>query len=308
MAQQRLGLKMMRFIAVFIALFLAVTTFSSENADATEFGGGAYPNGAEDFMAGALPPPGTYFINYLTYYTADKFKGLKDPLGRDVDFSVDVIANTFRFIHVTKYQILGANWGVQAFLPFLYVDASFPFGSDDKFNIGDIIIDPILLGWHTKNWHFGAGLDIYIPTGDFDKNDLANTGRNYWTFEPVFLFTYLSDGGFEVSSKFMYDFNTENDDTNYQSGQEFHFDYTIGYKIKNWSLGIGGYFYKQTTNDEIDGRKVEPDGFMGRVFAIGPQVKYDYKNMAFTLKYQKELDVKNRPEGDKFWFKFMYAF
>lgn len=30
---------------------------------ATEGGGGAYPNGAEDFMAGALPPPGTYFKN-----------------------------------------------------------------------------------------------------------------------------------------------------------------------------------------------------------------------------------------------------
>ena len=28
-----------------------------------------YPNGAENFMAGALPPPGHYFINYLGYYS-----------------------------------------------------------------------------------------------------------------------------------------------------------------------------------------------------------------------------------------------
>ena len=43
-------------------------------AHATEGGGGAYHNGAEDFMTGALPPPGNYFINYFNYYSADKFK------------------------------------------------------------------------------------------------------------------------------------------------------------------------------------------------------------------------------------------
>ncbi|MGE5239904.1 MAG: transporter, partial [Chloroflexota bacterium] len=115
------------------------------------------------------------------------------------------------------------------------------------------------------------------------------------------------DSGVEVSGKFMYDFNTENNDTDYQSGQEFHFDYTVGYHIKNWSLGVGGYYYKQTTNDELNDEKFL-DGFKGQVFAIGPEVKYDYKNMSFTLKYQKEMAVENKPEGDKFWFKFMYVF
>ncbi|MBS1224301.1 MAG: putative regulatory protein, partial [Proteobacteria bacterium] len=30
-----------------------------------------YPLGAENFMAGALPPPGNYFINYLVHYQGD---------------------------------------------------------------------------------------------------------------------------------------------------------------------------------------------------------------------------------------------
>ena len=298
---------------VFLLLLLAVSALLStitfiDDAVATEGGGGAYPNGAEDFMSGALPPPGTYFINYLTYYRASEFK---DKDGDDLipDFSLDAVANVFRLIHVTNYQVLGANWGVQAFLPIVYLDVSVPGRDDDRWGIGDVIVDPFMLGWHSKNWHVTTGIDIFVPVGTYDEDRLANAGRNYWTFEPVVAVTFLSDGGIELSSKFMYDFNTENEDTDYQSGQEFHFDYTIGYHIdQSWALGLGGYYYHQTTNDEVDGVKVSPDGFKGQVFAIGPQAKYDYKNMSFTLKWQREFEVENRPEGDKFWLKFMYVF
>jgi len=291
---------------------LAAALALATPAAATEGGGGHYPNGAEDFMVGALPPPGTYFINYLSWYSADSFR---DDSGDKLfdDFDLDVVANTLRLVHVTDYKFLGANWAVHAFLPLVNVDVSrriappFDRESDSRFGLGDIIIDPFILGWHGKNWHLITGLDIYVPTGAYDKNDLANIGRNHWTFEPVVAFTYLSDGGFEVSAKLMYAFNTENNDTNYQSGQEFHMDYTLGYHTGPWSLGIGGYYYQQTTDDELNSRTFM-DGFRGRAFAIGPQVKYDYQNMAFTLKYQAETNVENRPDGNSLWFKFLYAF
>jgi hypothetical protein len=107
----------------------------------------------------------------------------------------------------------------------------------------------------------------------------------------------------------MYDFNLENSDTDYKSGQEFHFDYTAGLHIdKSWTVGLGGYYYYQTTDDELDGTKVGTDGFKGRVIALGPVATYSYNNMSFTLKWQKEFDAENRPEGDNIWFKFMYAF
>jgi hypothetical protein len=293
-------------LSVVLTIFTSLGLFTVD-ALATEGGGGAYPNGAEDFMSGAVPPPGFYFINYFTYYSADKFK-IKD-VGEIPDFKLRVTADTLRFIYVTKEQIFGGFWGMHIFLPFLNVDVTLPAGSQSRFSIGDIIVDPFVLSWHTKNWHFATGIDIYMPTGSFDKDRIANVGRNYWTFEPIAAFTFLSDGGFEVSSKFMYDFNTKNDDTDYLSGQEFHFDYTLGYKTRGWSLGLGGYYYTQVTDDKENGQKVPlGNGFKGQVFALGPQIKYDYKNMSFTLKYQREMDVRNKPEGNKFWFKFLYIF
>nr|HPG72462.1 transporter [Syntrophales bacterium] len=226
-------MKKRQSFSLWVVVLVAAAALASP-ALATEGGGGAYPNGAEGFMAGALPPPGTYFINYLTYYTASKFK---DNNGNDApgDFKLKVAADVLRFVHVTNYKVLGANWAVHAFIPIAYQDVSVPGRDDDRFGLGDIIIDPIILGWHSRNVHVTVGLDIYIPTGSYNKDRLANIGRNYWTFEPVLGVTFLSDGGFEVSAKFMYDINTENDDTKYRSGQEFHVDYTVGYHIgKEW--------------------------------------------------------------------------
>src|SRR4030067_2195104 len=306
-----MGKLFVRFKKVFILLLLLLSVFSlsvltSANVYATEGGGNAYPLGAEDFMSGAVPPPGYYFINYFLYYSADRLNN-KDGHNVDNDFDLDVVANTFRFIYITKQKIFGGFWGVHMFVPIVYQDVSLFGTSDDKAGLGDIIIDPFILSWHFKNWHLATGVDIYMPTGSYDKEDLANISRNYWTFEPIFAFTYISDGGFEVSSKFMYDINTENNDSpygDYKSGQEFHFDYAVGYKVSNWNLGIAGYYYKQITDDEVNGETVPAvaflgfdEGFKGQTFAVGPAVKYNYKNMSFTLKYLWETAVEHRPEG-----------
>ncbi len=52
-------------------------------AFATEGGGGAYPNGAEGFMAGAVPPPGNYVINYALYLHGDRLLNDGEVKGPD---------------------------------------------------------------------------------------------------------------------------------------------------------------------------------------------------------------------------------
>lgn len=302
-----------RLVMTLVMIFcLAVGTA----AHATEGGGGAYPNGAEDFMSGAVPPPGTYFINYFDYYSADRFS---DKNGKNMipGFRLNVTADVLRLIHVTDRKILGGFWGMHLFVPVMNVDVKTktPLGSDNKFGLGDIIVDPFILSWHGKNWHAATGVDIYIPTGSYDKNELANLGRNYWTFEPIVAGTYLADSGFEASAKLMYDFNTRNNHASllagpgaktYLSGQEIHMDYALGQKIGDFKLGVAGYYYQQVTDDRANGRTV--DDSKGRVVALGPALKYDYRNMSFSFKYQFETAAENRPEGENLWFKFIYAF
>lgn len=288
-----------------VLLLLGVLLLSGNPVCATEGGGGAYPNGAEDFMSGAVPPPGTYLLNYFNYYSADKLTNNNGDSASPV-FKLRVTTDVIRLVHVTDKKILGGNWAMHILLPIQNIDVTVPGASDSKTGLGDIIVAPFILSWHSKNWHAAAGLEFYLPTGSYDKNDLANIGRNYWTFEPVFSGTYITDNGYEFSGKFMYDFNTKNEDKNYLSGQEFHLDYAIGKKIDKFTLGGAGYIYQQVTDDESNGVTVNNN--KGSVLAIGPAIKYDYKNMSFSLKYLVETAVYNRPEGDNLWIKFSYAF
>ena len=52
---------------------------------------------------------------------------------------------------------------------------------------------------------------VYAPTGEYEQGQLANIGKNYWTFEPGIMASWLSSKiGTEVSLYTGVDFNTEN--------------------------------------------------------------------------------------------------
>jgi hypothetical protein len=66
-------------------------------------------------------------------------------------------------------------------MPIVYEQARTPFGNESRTDLDDLAVDPFLLGWHSRNLHMVAGLDIYLPIGTYEKDETANTGRNYRT-------------------------------------------------------------------------------------------------------------------------------
>ena len=296
--------------------------------------GSHYAGGNEDFMLGALPPAGTsIFINYLVDYNATT---LTDNAGRNqilgvgqvgypkVNFNLNVLVNAMRFIRVTNTKLLGGDLVLHAIVPVGYQKVSMDagpvdMGSQSKYGLGDIEVGAGI-AWHpSKTFHHIAAFDIWAPTGSYSKTDLSNLGRNYWSFNPIYAFTYIggSDSpipGFEVSSKLMYWINTINTETSYTSGQEFSADYLVGQHIGKWAFGINGYFLYQTTNDKQYGSTAyDPlsglqTGVRGKYLSIGPAISYEIPHGCITFKYQRDVWEQNRPEGDKFWLKWVYAF
>ena len=295
-------MRKLAWAAALAAAMIPGTAFATEN------GGGAYPNGAEGLDIAALPPPGTYLLDYANYYGADR---LNDGNGDKLvpDFSVDAFANVARIVHVTDKKFLGATVAMQAFVPIVDLKVSAAGARDHKFGLGDVIVNPLVLGWNKGNWHYVLTMDTYVPTGRYNKNDLANIGRNYWTFEPVAAVTYKNPkGGPEFSAKLMYDFNTRNKATDYRSGQEFHADFSASYNFNPLTVGVTGYYYKQTTADKQNGLRVGPDGFKGEAFALGPVVRTVLGKIPVTLQWQHEFMAHNRPQGDKLWIKTVFRF
>ncbi|MGB0126314.1 MAG: transporter [Rhodocyclaceae bacterium] len=302
----------MRMTKIGVALALAGLVAGSAMA---KEGGDQYPNGAENWYAGALPPPGNYFINYFGYYSGKLRNGNGDKVnlgGKTPE--VNAWFDALRFVQVTDKSILGGNWLWHVIVPVVHQSIDFaPLGGrESEFGIGDVTVSPFNIAWHFgPEWHAVAGMDINLPTGSYDKNDLRTSiGANYTSFEPAFAVSYLGQNGWEASAKLMYNIKTRNRDTDYESGDEFHMDYLVGRNFGPWGVGLSGYYLKQVTNDKLNGRTVAAapglwsEGRKGEVFAIGPSVKYTTKGgTTFVGQWQHETAVENRFGGDKLWFK-----
>lgn len=307
---------MRKFLAT---MALALATGVSTPALASELGGGVYPNGAEGYSGAAMPPPGTYLLGYLQHYEADRFNGPDGEAGLLPNFRVRADAAVIRVVHMTPVKILGATWGMQAIVPVTRLKVGAAGLGDETTGVGDVTVDPILLGWHFQNGvHLSAGVDINLPVGAYDRRKLSNIGRNYLNFEPVVALAYYGKKGFSVDVKVMYDINTRNDQAvftpfnptgaSYRSGNELHADFAVGQQIGKWKLGASGYVYKQTTKDQVSDPTAQAfvdqmRGFKGQVIGVGPSASYQAGKVQLIGSWQHEFHAENRPQGDKFWLK-----
>jgi hypothetical protein len=289
-------------------------------------------------MIGISPDPGFYFTEYLSYYTADK---LKDNHGRTLSLARDGVeldrssayASGNSILWISNLKILGGFYGARFVIPVerlnTMTDAFTSFGpkhlSEGAGGVGDIYFNPLILSWHEKHglFHITTGVDITAPTGSYNERRMISVGRSLWTFTPAFQITAFFPWYPNISAgiRLDYSFNTNNDNfiispataakignmaltgtkTHITPGQEFHFDYGIGYSLTKLgadpqvSFGIVGYYYQQVTDDKTGKGNVESD--RGRVFAIGPGVWYNHKKWNIGLQGFIETAAKNRPQG-----------
>lgn len=257
--------------------------------------------GAEGLMVGALPPPGQYLENYSMYYRAEEslnfVSGSETIKGR-------VFADLVHFVNVTDLEILGGIWAQQLSLAFLHNESVYNNVRSKDTGLGNVVVDPILVGWHCAPFHWLAGVDTSIPYyNNTYTSSFIDMSQNCWTFEPFVGVTYLNEDGQELSTKLMYDFHTRYMDMDYTPGQMVLSDFVAAQHFGPWAAGIGGYWYSQTTAARMDGWSYDYD--FARQVALGPQVSYEYCAMNFSLAWDHELNDRNRMQGDRVWLKVM---
>lgn len=270
---------------------------------ATEGGGSTYASGVENYLVGAVPPPGLYVLNYDNLYVADK---LKDGLGQQVPvpgFKVNAAVVATRVVWSTPQPVLGGNLVFHTIIPVVDLKVSAAGASQHKTGVGDITVGVGVARHHSESLHTVAGLDLVLPTGSYNKADLANIGRNYASLQPLFALTYLQSRGFNGDFKLTFNLNQKNKDTQFSSGDEVFLDFATGYGMGNgWTLGVGGYVRRQLSSDTQAGAVLANS--RSSAFALGPSVRYDNgKGWFITAKFQAESAVRNGSEGKAFWIK-----
>ena len=306
------------------------------NVQAEDAGTGHYISGATASFIDALPDkPGfiveSLFMNYGGTYGLSQ--GL--PYGENLALNVKANANaeSLLMMYSPDFHLLGGNPSFAVAVPYVWVDvkASGTIGkdgggrsigrSDSANGIGDIEFWPFMLGWTKGNIKYDARCGIYAPSGEYEKSKLANVGMGYWTFEPEVTFSYLSSKslwsskiGTEVSVFAGVDFNTENTEVNYQSGDIFHLDCTFAQHMVllggDVGLGANAFYYKQITGDSGTGAQL--GSFEARSYGVGPVVSYVRRicktDLVIEAKWLPQLNAENTTKGDYVWVKIALLF
>lgn len=303
------------------ASFLTRSSFAEQN------GSGHYVSGTFlDFSSTVPTKPGWAFGNFLIDYNDGTFNGSKGlPFGGQVALNVKV--NMQAEVPVVMYayplDFLGGTMasGVAVPLVSVNVKANVTDGSrliykdQSTSGLGDIQLMPLMAGWTNGDCKYDFIMNVYAPTGDYDKNQLANAGLNYWTFTPMVAFSWLSSKiGTEFSLFTGVDFNTENTDVDYQSGNIFHVDSTLAQHLPLFGgiagAGVSAFYLKQFTGDSGSGAKL--GGFEAESYGVGPTISYVHKvgksDLVFDAAWLPQLHTEKTTKGDFFWVKVLLAF
>jgi len=272
-----------------------------------------------DIALAVEPADGLSLRNDLYFYSAEADESVRSgriEAGIDIDLTFDYLT----LLYKPGNEVFGARYAFGAAFAYGKVDIEGdisvgPFSgsfSDDKTALGDLTLIPGVFYWNNGDkLHFSQSFFLVVPVGDYDEDDAANTSLNYYTFETDFAMTYLNqETGQDYSIVIGYGYNSENDDTDYQSGDEFHIDYVINQFLSDsWAIGLHGFYYEQLSGDSGDGALL--GDFKAEAAGVGPALmwippKYEGK-VAFVAKWLNEYDAENRLEGDHVFLSFMMS-
>ena len=276
-----------------LILPLFLQSFSS---NATEVGGSNYlPGFYGDLAMAVFPGQGTYFNNFLAAY-------------QDTSSQTGTLLEMPGVIHVSDKTLLGGTY-VVGFFPGL-MTAKDNAADTARAGLGDFYLVPAGLNWQWGDLTGFLFEGIVAPTGYYKRNEF-NLGRNYWTFDHNLLLTWNLPANNEISVALGYMNNLKNPATQYQSGDEFHFDYTVGhYPTPNFGLGVTGSYYQQVGHDRAPADLLANEP--GDATTIGPVVMYMPKingqDTAISLKWLREVSVSGRPAQEYVVCRFLMSF
>lgn len=304
-------LRTMGRLAVSVLVAASLMFGHANTAKAAEGASSHYlPGTAGDILIAQPPKPGWLAGGMLWYEVGNVSRAVlqgRVDLSLDLDLFLAIPTATYTF----RPKVLGGTYTVGISVPFGYgnldAQAIFPIlgtrhVSDDSFALSDIFVTPLQLNWSAGSFSFKFAESVMAPTGKYDTGDLVNLGRNYWSFDTVGAVSWFNaktGTGVDLVPGIM--FNTENNDTNYKTGTEFHLDFAANqFLSEGFALGIRGYYYQQLTGDSGSGAVL--GDFKSEAFGVGPAFAWIPKsaggNLSVLGKWIHDFDAENRFDSD----------
>jgi len=297
-----------------------------------------YPSGSEGIKAATTPPPGFYVRDDNSAYYSDRIPGYAGQLSANPfasGFDIFTYVQTIRMEWITKWQFLGADYGMGIRLPFTYKYHNqkspsilekiqgIPVGpaitTVNKFGLSDIQVNPLNLAWHLNQFDVVTGYSFWVPTGQYDHKQLyfLNLGQGFWTHMFTLGVTWYPDADktWAVSLLNNYEINMAQYSDKYVAasppyvttldttlGDIYTLEWAISKSIKkNVDLGLTGYYQQQVTDTQGPtwfGPTYNSEKI--HVAGIGPEIKLASEKwgLSGSLRYAYEFSALDHPQGN----------
>lgn len=310
--------KMRRLSSGLKRLLVLICLYPLESV-AEENGTGAYPTGGiASHIDSMLPSPG-WIVRGNSYNFIGENTITCMDLACTNRANIEGSLNAFSVTLGWRPEIdLGNNlsYMMSIVVPYLKVNASANIianvdgssftVSDSNEGLGDLELIPLNFSYKLSDINdLNFKAIVRAPTGEFKKDQLANLGKNFWSFEPTISFLHHDHESSLYAAIYAgINFNSTNQDTKFHSGSQAHVEFTIEKKTPMGSgqagFGLTGYKYHQIADDSGEGVLFE--GNRARVSGIGPVVSYQgvwgNQPIVLELKWIHDFDVEHRFGGD----------
>lgn len=250
-------------------------------------------------------PPGVYYTSSTKHLNGQ----LKDDNGNNMGLKLNAPASTSIFIYTPGFQVLGGDYRAWLAVPFILAEETISnpmlgeLGTHSNTNIANIDVHFADIAWTLNPGQFvSAGLGVITTTGSW-KLGGTNTSGEYWSINPRLGYSLMNQD-WNMSFESHYFYNFENDETKYDSGDEFFFDATVLKKVdfihQGLQIGPIGYIREQVTSDENNGTAYYGhENGKARQMGLGVQLLQDFGRGVFVgLSWSKDLETKNTVSND----------
>jgi hypothetical protein len=267
---------------------------------------GVYPTGMNATNAGAAPAPGWAYSNLFIANSRDERAG---PDGETLATGLQSVLldlNTFAW-GSEKAVFAGARFGATATVILsknsLESDVEGSLGGGS--GLGDLFLQPVILGWTKGQYDWRAAYGIVAPTGHFEAGADDNVGSGYWTHALSSGVTWRSPGErrHAVSAFLMYELHGRQETTDVRPGDTLTLDASWMYASDRWSaqrpqFGVVGYAQWQTSDKAGPDVTPEQAGEHYRVYALGVAGSMAFgARSGLAFKLFREFDARATFEG-----------
>lgn len=216
--------------ALALAVFAAALIGLSGSAQAA---GLRYGIGSEGYMVASTPEEGSLYKMYNVAYFGRRYR---DDNGNKVAGRnhVNSFTQVHRFLFTPKPKFFGFDWHVQFAVPVSWTnmsaDAAGEPGGRNRTGLGDLVVVPFLLAYHADRFQFNIGTTVYLPTGNYSKDDPASPGKGFLSVIPCVGFTYFFDRAktFNFSNSLNYEYNSTIRHTDKRYGSNMIWEWALG--------------------------------------------------------------------------------